>query len=104
MQMLINKYHFDESLFTHCEGKHIWIIGLINWLTNDIRLEIVEKRNQQAMQIIIEKHVGKGNIINSHPWPAYNFLDNIDSGYMHNICNHISGILGLTSRIESKWN
>ena len=32
----------DESLFTHKEGKQVWIVGLINLNTNEIRLEVVE--------------------------------------------------------------
>lgn len=56
------------------------------------------------MKTIIEKHIGKGNIINTDSWSAYNFLDNIDSGYLHNAYNHNRGIFGLTSRIESIWH
>ncbi len=56
------------------------------------------------MKTIIEKHIGKGNIINTDSWSAYNFLDNIDSGYLHNAYNHNRGIFRLTSRIESIWH
>ena len=41
----------------------------------------MENRDQQTMKTIIEKHICKGNIINADSWPAYNFLDNIDSGF-----------------------
>ncbi len=94
----------DESLFIHWEGIQVWVVGLINLNTDEIRLEIVENRDQQTMKTIIEKHICKGNIINADSWPAYNFLDNIDSGFLHNSYNHNRGIFGLTSRIESIWD
>ena len=53
----------DEILFTHFEGDPIWIVGLINLTTNEIRLEIVENRTTETLKKIIEKHVLTGNAI-----------------------------------------
>ena len=82
----------------------MWVVGLINIDTNSIRLEVVENLNSETMKEIIVKHVGEGNTINSDSWSAYNFLDNSDSGYQHNVYKHANGIFGLTSRIEGIWS
>ena len=49
--------HF--SLFTHCNGKQVLIVGLINLKTDEIRLEIDENKNRNTMRIIIENHMAK---------------------------------------------
>ena len=72
--------------------------------TDEIRLVIMENRGQQTMRTIIENNIGKRNIINADSFPAYNFLDNIDSLYLHNAYFHNRGILGLNSKIESIWH
>ncbi len=36
----------DESLFTHKAGDQQWVVGLINTLTNELRLELVENRQK----------------------------------------------------------
>ena len=47
--------------------------------------------------------VGTGNIIYLDSWMGYNFLNRVDSGYIHNMINHNHGIFGLTSKIEGVW-
>ena len=93
----------DESLFTHNANEQQWVVGLINISTNEIRLELVENRNQETLKKIIEKHVGLGNIIYTDSWAGYNFLDRANSGYQHNVAILNLGIFGLTSRIEGIW-
>ena len=93
----------DESLFTHNSHEQQWVVGLINISTNEIRLELVENRNEETLKKIIEKHVGYGNTIYTDSWSGYNFLDRQNSGYRHNVANHNEGIFGLTSRIEGIW-
>ena len=34
---------------------------------------------------------------------GYNFLNQANSGYIHNVVNHNHGIFGLTSKIEGVW-
>ena len=58
----------DESMFTHNANEQQWVVGLINVSTNEIRLELVENRNQETLKKIIEKHVGLGNIICTDSW------------------------------------
>lgn len=42
------------------------------------------------MEAFITKHVEKGNHIITDGWVSYNFLDNINSGYIRH--KHIHGI------------
>ena len=69
---------FDESLFTHNANIQQWVVGLINIDTKEIRLELVSNRNQNTLKYIIEKHVGRGNIINTDSWAGYNFISNVN--------------------------
>ena len=56
---------------------------------------------------IIGKHCQTGNIIISDSWPAYNWLDDIHSGYQHVKHNHSIGSFGnsinSSSYIENTW-
>jgi transposase-like protein len=93
----------DESLFTHEKGNAQWVVGLINLTNNQIRLEIVERRDTNTLQTIIEKHVMTGNNIYTDSWNGYNFLSFNNSGYNHIQYNHSAGHFGVTSRIEGIW-
>ena len=93
----------DESLFSHLNDEQIWLVGLINLRTNDIRLELVENRSSETLKLIIEKHVKNGNTIVTDSWAGYNCLDDINSGYYHMKYNHTEGHLEYSSRIEGVW-
>ncbi len=84
----------DESLFSHSDGIQIWVVGMINAETKEIRLEMVDNRNANTLKNIIEKHVLPGNIVVSDSCAGYSFLDNINSGYVHHIYNHGRGNFG----------
>ena len=43
----------DESLFVHINNRLIWVVGLINNNSREIRLEIVENRSAETMKEII---------------------------------------------------
>ena len=49
-------------------------------------------------------NIGTGNTINSDMWSGYNFLDGINSGYVHITSNHSISQFDLTARIESMWD
>ena len=94
----------DDSLFTHTEGAQTCIVGILNVNTDEIPpLEVVPDRSEVTVKTIIQKHVGTGNIIYLDSWMGYNFLNRVDSGYIHNMINHNHGIFGLTSKIEGVW-
>lgn len=102
-----NHISVDESLFFHLNNKPQWVIGLKNYETKDIRLEIVENRDTDTLKQIIEKHVLSGNYITTDAWKGYTFLDYPYSGYIHDVYNHARGNFGSglssTSRIEGLW-
>ena len=98
-----NEIACDESLFTHCGGNATWVVGLLNLVINEIRLEIVESRDSPTLKTIIEKHIMGGNIIYTDCWSGYNFLSNINSNYTHISFNYANGHFGKTSRIEGIW-
>ena len=103
-----NHIAVDESLFSHNLGRQLWVVGLINCETNEIRLELTEQRNEKLLKTIILKHVQKGNIVNTDGWSGYLFLNNPANGYIHHTYNHARGNFGTgldsTSRIESVWS
>lgn len=74
-----------ESLFCHSSGEQVWVVGMINSETKNLRLEIIENRNATTLQKIIEKHVFNGNIIVSDAWSGCSFLNDIHSGYIHHV-------------------
>ena len=90
----------DESLFTHTEGAQTWVVGILNVNTDEIRLKVVPDRSDATLKTIIQRHVGTGNTYYSDSWMGYNFLNQANSGYIHNVVNHNHGIFGLTSKIE----
>ena len=47
----------DESLFIHDNQKEIWVIGMINNRTREIRLEISENRTIDIIKKIIGFHI-----------------------------------------------
>lgn len=85
----------------------MWIVGLLNHETNNLRLELVESRTAEVLKYIIEKNIGSGNIIITDGWNCYSFLDAENSSYIHHSYNHGGGLfdygIDTTSWIESIW-
>ena len=67
----------------------MWVIGLINNSTKAFRTQATYIRDENTLSKFIKKYVPRGNYIISDGWPAYNFLDSPNSGYIHLI--HIHG-------------
>ena len=77
-------------MFVHeYDGKKVWIIGLIDIVNRNIRMEIVHKRNEVIMKEIIMHHIGINNTIKTDGWDAYNLLNDINYHYNHIV--HIHG-------------
>ena len=86
-----------------------WVIGLLNYETNDLRLEIVSNRNTDNLKKNYNYLLNGNYIISvSDCWNCYNFINNVSSGYIHMTFNHSRGIycFGIisTSRIESVYS
>ena len=101
------KCAIDESLFVHIDGKQLWVIGIIDIQSLNIRIEVSFYKDTTTMKKIISKYIEQGNIIISDPWPAYNFLDDANSDYRHITHNHSIGSFGVGSNssayIENSW-
>ena len=89
------KSAIDESLFVHMDGKQLWVIGIIFIESLNIRIEVSFERDTTTMKKIISKHIEQGNIIISDLWPAYNLLDDANSGYRHITHYHSNGSFGV---------
>ena len=69
-------------------------ISSINFEISDIRLELCENHNEETLKKIIEKYVTIGNFIITDAWHGYNFLNLVDSGFIHHAYNYIHGNFG----------
>ena len=46
-------YSVDESLLSHTNaGEHIWIMGIIDNISKDFRLNLTLDRNQETLKIL----------------------------------------------------
>lgn len=83
------------------------MLGIINNSTKEFRIEASFERDTPTIKKFISKYVETGNNIVSDGWSSYNYLDNINSGYLH--IKHIHGAGAFrwgaqsTSHIESIW-
>ena len=100
--------NIDESMFTHSNGNKIWVVGAVNNETRNIRCDIFYTRNTADMKLFINNHIKKENNIITDGWSAYNFLDNNNSHYYHEV--HVHGPNGQfwfgqhrKSHIEDVW-
>ena len=75
----------DESLFVHLENKQIWVVGIINNRTRDIKK-------------IVTEFIPKGNTILTDGALCYLWMDDPNNGY-----GDFGYALDSTSHIESLW-
>ena len=73
----------DESLFQKKRKYHrgsrgvtpgLWVFGLVDRETKEVRLEVVEKRDKDTLLPIIRKNVRRGTTIYSDDWASYRGL------------------------------
>ena len=73
----------DENLFSNTHiGEQIWVLGIVDNLTKDFRLDLSLDRNQERIKSVITQYVESGNTIVTDGWQDYNFLDTSDD-YIH---------------------
>ena len=104
----ISNISVDESMFTHINGQKIWVVGAKNNSTGNIRIDVFKNRNSENLKTFIFNHIKENNNIITDGWQAYNFLDDDDVNYKHEV--HIHGHQGnfgfgehSTSHIEGVW-
>ena len=97
----------DETLIVHINGEQKWLVGAIETVSRKIRLDILPERNSQNLEIFVKNHILPGTTIVTDGWAGYNFLDNEESVWPHEIYNHGAGNFGYgahsTSNIEHTW-
>ena len=97
----------DESLFSHINRQQIWVVGLYNNESNELRVEIVPNWDGSTLKSLIEKHVPIGNYIVTDAWNGYSFFDFAASGCVHHTHTHGRNDFGrgvdTTSKIEGTW-
>lgn len=91
----------DESLFGHCHGNQIWILGIINNNTKEFRLEGSFNRDSVTLEKFIKKFVLTGNNIITDGWGGYDYLDLPNSGYRRIKHNHGRGDFGYGNQSTS---
>ena len=101
-------FSVDESHFCTDENKNkIWVLGIIDNISKDFRLDITYQRNQNNLKSFIMNYVLSGIHIVCDGWAGYAFIDNME-GYTREMHNHGGGDFGLglssTSHIESIWS
>ena len=95
-------------MFGHKNNKQLWMLGAINTITKDFRIEGVLSSDAETLKKFITTYIPKGSNITTDGWVGYAFLNDLDSGYTHYTHNHGAGDFGLgfqsTSHVESLWS
>lgn len=87
-------FSIDESLFVTDENNNqIWVIGALNNLAKDIRIDISFKRNSEVLKIFIERYIEERNKLITDAWSGYSFIDNME-GYAREIHIHSNSDFG----------
>lgn len=103
----------DECLFSRRKynigrlTKKKWIVGGIDYMTNEVFFVETFSRSSQALNEIILNNVEKGSIIYTDGWAGYNGLQEL--GFTHFVVNHkrnfVNSETGVnTQKIEGTWS
>ena len=65
----------DESNFVNIKEVKIWVIGVRNNKTGNIRVDLYKTRNENDMKNFINNHIKINNNIVTDGWASYDFLD-----------------------------
>lgn len=102
----------DEALIgrrKYNRGRNVqgtWVVGLIDE-DGEVRMEIVERRDQETLTALIIRHVESGSIIHTDSWRGYSTDLLAWAGLRHETVNHREEFVTAegvhTQRIESQW-
>lgn len=93
-----------------------WVFGLLectrqedlSYISGEIRLFVVERRDAQTLIPIIRQHVSTGSMIWSDEWRAYARIGSDDDGLQHESVNHSENFIAPnnvhTQNIEGQWH
>lgn len=89
------------------DNTQIWIVGAIDTQTRKTRYDNINIRDANNLRIFFTNHIYHGNHITHDGWLGYNFLNEEDSPWTHEVHNHGHGDFGFgensTSHIEQCW-
>ena len=72
----------DKSLFCHRNRKAVWLLGAVDNISKDFRIEGSYERDSNKLRKFITSHIAEGNNIIMDGWSWYNFLGEPSSGYI----------------------
>ena len=98
-------FSIGESLFlTDKNDNQVWVIGAVDNITKDFRVDMAFKRNEAVLKTFITNYIEKGNKLITDGWNGYLFIDEMN-GYSREVHIHGASDFGLginsTSHIES---
>ena len=101
-------FSIDESMFvTDANNNQIWVIGAVDNVTKDFRVDISFKRNEAVLKEFIMTHIERGNKLITDGWAGYSFIDDLP-GYTREVHIHGASDFGYgvnsTSHVESIWS
>ena len=75
----------DESNFVDIDGIKIWLMETKNNKTNIIRIDALNTDTEEDVKLFIYNHIKPQKQIITDGWPSYNFLNNIECRYLHEV-------------------
>lgn len=92
----------DESFFGKQKyGQQTIVIGAIERDTRRIRLQIIQDRAQDSLELFLTNCVARSSHLTTDAFSGYHDLEFY--GYSHERCNHSNGHFGPTNMIENFW-
>lgn len=98
-------FSIGEILFlTDKNGNQVWVVGAVDNITKDFRVDIAFRRNEVVLKTFITNYIEKGNKLITDGWNGYSFIDEMN-GYSREVHIHGASDFGFginsTSHIES---
>jgi transposase-like protein len=78
------------------------VIGAIERKSGQIRLREIPDRDQDSIEIFLDKNVHPESFLHTDAWTSY--YDIMWCGYGHRLHNHSKGQFGGTAKIENVWS
>ena len=105
LEKLAVSVQIDESYFGKKKSKQpqTIVVGAISH-SGKIKLQITNSRSQEIIEDFVTSNVAKDSAIASDKWYAYNDLEILGYGYIHEAWNHAEGFLAGTNQIEGLWS
>lgn len=92
----------DESFFGKQKyGHQTMVVGAIERDTRRLRLQVIEDRAQDTLELFLTKHIARSSLILTDAHAGYHDLEFY--GFSHERCNHSNGHFGPTNNIENMW-